>query len=450
MKKLVYLLIVLVLFSACSDKKTTSPTQKVPKPVFSPASTSFITPISVSIECALTNARIMYTTDGSDPTELSQRYTSPITVNKSLTIKAIAYFSGYNQSDIATATYTFNKVQSPEISLPAGTYYSEKEISISTATQGAEIYFTLNGVEPYISPDLLYTEPILLPVYNLTKITLKAKAFRNNWASSETITAIYDFKIAKMIQVSGGVFNPSHNYTVSISDFQISNYEITQEQWFAVMEGNNNNISETPAHFLEQLHNPVERVSWYEAIVYCNRRSLQEGLNPCYSKAGNTNPSTWGVVPNSNDSSWDQIVLDMSKNGYRLPTEMEWMFAAKGGNFSKNYTYSGSFNVDEVSWYRDNADNSTHPAGLKKANELELYDMSGNVWEWCWDWHGTTYPTGTFIDPTGVESGSYRILRGGSWVHDETRSAITFRGRSTPDFRKNDHGFRVVQRISTR
>jgi formylglycine-generating enzyme required for sulfatase activity len=172
---------------------------------------------------------------------------------------------------------------------------------------------------------------------------------------------------------------------------------------------------------------PMYYVSWYEAIEYCNRRSKKEGLTPVYSGSGN------------------DITFNKNANGYRLPTEAEWEYAAKGGSKGNQaFEYSGSNNVNEVAWYADNSGGSTHPVGTKAPNDLGLYDMSGNVWEWCWDWHGdylADFPT----DPVGASSGSYRVERGGSWGSSAQYARSASRGGTEPSNRYDNLGFRLVR-----
>jgi sulfatase modifying factor 1 len=180
---------------------------------------------------------------------------------------------------------------------------------------------------------------------------------------------------------------PVHSVTISRS-FYISKSETTQKQWREVMSTN------PPAFRGDTM--PVELVSWYEAVEYCNRLSQRDGLAPCYS---------------GSDYS---ITCDFSANGYRLPTEAEWEYAARGGKQSKSTTYAGSNSASVAGWYSDNSNATTHPVGQKRRNELGLYDMSGNVWEWCWDWYGP-YVSIQETDPQGAQPGSERVIRGGCW-----------------------------------
>ncbi len=244
--------------------------------------------------------------------------------------------------------------------------------------------------------------------------------------------------------VKGGTFqNTKSNYygtDVTISDFYIGKYEVTQKEWAQVM-GNN------PSQFLGDAL-PVENVSWYDSVEYCNKRSIKEGLKPYYGIDKNKkDPENDNPL---DDLKWT-VTINPDANGYRLPTEAEWEYAAGGGRKSKHYTYSGGNEIDQVSWYwRNSGDkkltgfwswstleknhNATKPAGRKKPNELGLYDMSGNVREWCWDWHERT-----------ETDGQGRIWRGGGWIGGEFCCESTFRGGFEASGRGPDQGFRVCR-----
>ena len=239
---------------------------------------------------------------------------------------------------------------------------------------------------------------------------------------------------------------------VTLSSFWICPYEVTQEEFESLMAGNTNGIEPTRSAFTSnpaagevQERRPVEQVRWREAIVYCNLLSIKEGLTPCYTIKGSTDPADWGTY-HSVQNDWESVTCDFNADGYRLPTEAEWEYAARGGNpedSSWANTYSGSNTLDDVAWYGNNSD-ETHEVGKKQANALGLYDMSGNVWELCWDWYGSSsgYPSGT-EDPAGPDTGSYQVVRGGSWHF--SASYCTVSSRYYCDGYSYDIGFRLVR-----
>ncbi|MBR1725461.1 MAG: SUMF1/EgtB/PvdO family nonheme iron enzyme, partial [Muribaculaceae bacterium] len=207
-----------------------------------------------------------------------------------------------------------------------------------------------------------------------------------------------------MIVVDGGTFTmgatpeqgsdadsdekPAHQ--VTLSSYSIGQTEVTQELWQAVMGSN-------PSYFTGDLQRPVEWVSWDDCQTFITKLNQLTGKN------------------------------------FRLPTEAEWEYAARGGNQSQNYKFAGSNNVDEVAWYRDNSGSTTHPVATKAPNELGLYDMSGNVWEWCQDWIGN-YSSDAQINPTGPTSGSYRVLRGGCLCNYARLCRVSYRYYETPSY----------------
>ena len=178
---------------------------------------------------------------------------------------------------------------------------------------------------------------------------------------------------------------------------------------------------------------PVINLNWKEATAYCNWLSEKEGLKVAYDANGN-------LLDKTGNSTKDITKVE----GYRLPTEAEWEYAARGGQNTKGYKYSGSDTLSEVGWYKDNAGSKTHEVGKKKANELGIFDMSGNVWEWCYDWYAS-YTSKTQTNPIGANSGPYRLIRGGGWYYSAHYCRVVIWGSYYPSFMSSNLGFRIVR-----
>lgn len=214
----------------------------------------------------------------------------------------------------------------------------------------------------------------------------------------------------KMIRVEAGTFRmgstdgkdneqPVHSVTIS-KDYYIGETEVTQELWTAVMGTN-------PSYFTSDSQLPVETVSWNDCQTFITKLNSLTGAT------------------------------------FRLPTEAEWEFAARGGNKSQGYTYSGSNTIGNVAWYSGNSSSKTHVVKTKSPNELGIYDMSGNVWEWCQDRYDS-YSSAAVTDPTGASSGSIRMDRGGSWDFDATFCRCAYRGNSPLSNTSNGLGLRLA------
>ncbi|MCL2479820.1 MAG: formylglycine-generating enzyme family protein, partial [Treponema sp.] len=176
---------------------------------------------------------------------------------------------------------------------------------------------------------------------------------------------------------------------------------------------------------------PVVLVSWFDAVQYCNWLSSQDGLTPAYTIRG---------YGDSRTVSWNQ-----SANGYRLPTEAEWEYACRAGTTTAFNTGSNFYNYS-TGWSGENSGYGTHPVGQLPANKWGLYDMHGNVGEWCWDW-ADYYPNRSQTDPVGASSGSQRIIRGGSWPFSSMYARSAARSYIYPNYRYNYIGFRIVRNV---
>ncbi|MDB5281463.1 MAG: Sulphatase-modifying factor protein [Bacteroidota bacterium] len=238
----------------------------------------------------------------------------------------------------------------------------------------------------------------------------------NNVASNVPMEILVNIE-ANMVNVSGGSItmgcdNPQDTdcyywekpaHMITVSNFYISKYPVTQRQWEAIV-----GINPFSSKYCPDC--PVENVSWYDTQIFFSKLNQMTGKE------------------------------------YRLPTEAEWEYAAKGGAKTKEFKYAGSNNPDEVGWNGNNSNKQTHPVGTKKPNELGLYDMSGNVWQWCSDWFNEKYYTKSpVLNPEGPKRAEYRVCRGGSWWSDPADTRTINRDRYPADARDDDVGFRIAR-----
>ncbi len=218
-------------------------------------------------------------------------------------------------------------------------------------------------------------------------------------------------------------------HQVTLSSFAIAKYDLTFDEYDAYCQAMG--VAKPSDSRWGRGSRPVINVSWYGAVAYCNWRSLQEGKTPVYSTSGTS------------------VSCDFKANGYRLPTEAEWEYAAKGGpqalSLAANAVYAGSSNLDQVAWYKGNSGRQTHPVGQKAPTSLGLYDMVGNVWQWCWDWYGSN-SAGSQSDPTGASSGVTRVNRGGNYYSVAGGLRSAGRGYAGPGIQNFDLGFRLACR----
>jgi formylglycine-generating enzyme required for sulfatase activity len=238
---------------------------------------------------------------------------------------------------------------------------------------------------------------------------------------------------------------------VTVRSFAIGKYEVTQGQYFEVTGIKPASHMKNPDDASQDgwMKLPVESISWYDTLVFCNQLSIKEKLKPVYSIDGSVDPDVWGDPPTRRSTAWDAVGMDINADGYRLPTEAEWEYAARGGVESKNYLYAGSDTPSQVAWYtpvNSRAVITIHEVGKKQPNELGLYDMSGNVMEWCWDWLDT-YSEDHQNNPIGPSRGLYRVIRGGGWSIRDNYSRITYRHNNQAHYFGINLGFRVARNI---
>jgi formylglycine-generating enzyme required for sulfatase activity len=375
---------------------------------------------TVALETTFSGGTIYYTLDGSKPSASSTRYTAPFTVSQSSTLRTIAFSSDGSQSALgdhvsititASVAFLTIAVADPLVHITLSgevgkTYVIEassnlvdwRPVSTNLIPAGGSVSFTetrdpnegkrfyraVTGLIPVVPPE----NWVWIAPGTFTMGSPTTEQDRYDWEGPQT-----------MVTLTKG--------------FYMSAHEVTQAEYLAVVGSN-------PSHFTDDLNRPVERVTWIEATNYCARLTQRE------QEAGRL-PAGWA---------------------YRLPTEAEWEYACRAGTTTR-FSYGDDLNyalLGDYAWFSGNSGGATHPVGLKKANPWGLYDLHGNVWEWCLDWYGGTLPGGNVTDPVGPRADTTRVLRGGGWGDDGRSCRSARRSGTFPDDRVRDNrfGFRAV------
>gem|GEM_PF-1161371 len=425
----------------------------------------------ITLSTTTSGATIHYTLNGDDPTTSSPIYSGvPILKDHPfgptvITLKAIAVRSDMNQSNPLITAYVIipiDKIAMPEANPPSGKVISGASvITLSTLTSGAKIRYTLDGSEPN-SSSTLYENPISITAVTIIKaIAVKGEGMEG-MDDSTVLTIVYTPLSIEMVEISAGTFmmgqagvsSPVHEVTLT-KGFYMGKYQVTQDQYVAVMGTNpsyfHGGSGREPADDETQGKRPVEYVTWYDALIFCNKLSTMVGLTPAYKINGSTNPDDWGDVPAGWDddefSPWNVVEIVSGSTGYRLPTEAQWEYACRAGTMTiwiHGDEEETGLGLGSYAWYDFNSDSKTHEVGKKLPNAWGLYDMHGNVFEFCWDWNGS-YPSGAQIDPLGAATGSFRMYRGGCWFRGALNSRSAYRGVSFASGRAYNVGFRVVR-----
>ncbi len=421
---------------------------------FATAITKDITLYAKWLEEAITYT-VTFNTNGGSPVESlcienGKTIIEPNSPTKISTTTKSYIFDGWYIDEALTEVFDFSTAITKDITLYAK--WLEKAITYT-------VTFNTNGGSPIESLCVENGKTIIKPSnpskngyafigwYQDCSLT-KPFDFTKTITSDTTLYALW------FVSVTGGtvrgVVSDSQIFVVghvaTIPDLYVCDHEVTQIEYETYCKYG---ASIPSINYGKGDNYPAYYVSWYDAIVYCNLRSIAENLPPVYSISNETEPNNWpGIIcnkgkfcgPSSTDTTWDSVIVDTSANGYRLPTEDEWEYIARSRN-TCYYIYSGSDTIDDVAWYDGNSNSTTHEVMKKAPNNLGIYDMSGNVWEWCFDWYSSS--------EIPIEPNTYHVPRGGSRGGDENDCTVFRRNYSSPRFRGHSGGFRVVRNANS-
>jgi len=358
-----------------------------------------------------------------------------------------AYYVGSNQTGLSfyltQPTITYSMSGTIHVGSNSGAVLTGATVSIAglTATTGSAGTFTITGISAgtyAFSVSKAGYDTYTNSAYYVGSDQTGLNFYLTPSGTSGDYTSAH---IGTLKYVPAGSFQRDATSTniSTVSAFRMSEYEITRAQFLAIMGVDPSYTTS----FSTGTSDPVQLVTWYDAVEFCNKLSIAEGLTPVYTITGRTPATGYPITDASVTPTW-------ANNGYRLPTEMEWMWAAMGATagatgYLKAFAGStGSNSIGDYAWYSGNSASTTHPVGTKLPNELWIYDMSGNVWEWNWDWYGAP-PTGIQTNYRGAASGTSRVIRGGSWYINAANATVANRRDGAPGGQAGSLGFRVVR-----
>lgn len=386
-----------------------------------PSSGLFVNAQEVEIQCATEDIIMRYTIDESIPDSTHGILVSnldTITLSKSCILKLFAFKEGY---ETTYTEYDFD-IKVGGVKLVADGTSFPFNLSLQPETEDVHMRYRVDGTLP---TEISGTEIFLGDLLSVTSETLlNLIVYKDNFDSC-SFQYLIDANFIG-VAVEGGTYSreiSSVTYDISVSSFFTGLYEVMQSEYEAVIGDNPSNIYYGISSDL-----PVNSVSWYDAVEFANQLSINSGLTPCYT------------------IDLPSVSIDIDASGYRLLTEAEWEFAARGGTRSRGYTYSGSDKSTDVG-YTGGKQNSSQPVAQLFSNELGIYDMTGNLREWCFDYY-SSYPTASQIDPVGHLYGPNRVRRGGSWQDWSSQATVNYRNYSYPTSISRVIGFRIARRFT--
>ena len=381
------------------------------------------------------SSTVTYTVTAENTTTQNYQVNINVALNPAKSVSKITF---KNSGAVAPLNVTINEPAGKiDVTVPKGTDVTA--LSLKIKHTGVSINPVSGSVQDFTNPVTYTVTAEDSSIKNYMVTVIKDNATTNY--SSPNVGSLKVFE--------GNEFQRDDNpgNKTQVTSFRISKYEVTQAQYQAIM-GYNPSWCVVPNVATNNLNRPVEKVTWFDAIEFCNKLSESEGLPLAYTITNRIPASGYPIT--------DATVTLTGQNGYRLPTEAEWQWAFMGGQNARNKNFAGSNgsnDIDDYAWHYNNSvkglipsdeDYGTHPVGTKQPNELGLYDMSGNVAEWCWDFYDD-YPSGATKDPTGATSGTYRIVRGGSWMSSIKHIKAGFRRYFFPGKKYDFYGIRVVR-----